>query len=222
MKIKIALSCVIIVLAFLLFKSCGDASSLSDANVLLNKKIERTVNSKGEETTKKEALKVDNKILLKELKKSKAVVKNLREKLTKNTRAGFNTTLVTENTTTTKTDSIIYRKDSIFPTYKSLIESKWISYAIIASKDSVRLEGLKIVNEITGVFNERRKFLKPNTIEFELTNHNPFTKTHSMQSFVYKPKTKRYGVSIVVGYGLSSSGLSPFAGVGVTRDIVSF
>lgn len=221
LKIKvIALSCAILFILFM-WRSCKeDNLSYLDTNILLSNNIERVKNSYREETAITQSLELDNQRLVKQLKASEAVEKNLRERIRNTTHAGFHTRLETVYKDSVIVDTFIIDTSGVY--LKASGGDKWVKWGVTVKDSLVSLDSLKIANEITGVFNEDRKLFKKDVIELELTNHNPYTTTQSLQSFIYKPKPKRVGVGLIGGYGITQTGLSPFIGVGVSYNLINF
>lgn len=219
-KIILILILVIGVLVFLNIKSCSKSLDFEAANTLLNKELDKEKDKYGRETARNQTLEIENKKQLKQLKESKAALTELKENISKNSQAGFAVKTITGYKIKTVTDTIIIDTAGN-PVYTASDSTKWISYHIIASKDQVRLEHLKIRNTYAGIFTEKKRLLKPNQIEFSFKSYNPHTTTEEMQSFIHHPKQKRIAVGIQGGYGLSSLGPTPYIGVGISYRIVN-
>lgn len=57
----------------------------------------------------------------------------------------------------------------------------------------------------------------------EITTSNPYARIVDFQNFNFKPKKKRFGVSVFAGYGLSTNfEFTPVIGAGVSYDIFRF
>jgi hypothetical protein len=56
-----------------------------------------------------------------------------------------------------------------------------------------------------------------------LSTNNPYLKTLNLSSYKFDtPKDKKYSISLFIGYGVSKTGLSPIAGLGIGRSILKF
>jgi hypothetical protein len=92
----------------------------------------------------------------------------------------------------------------IYPTYTSLISTKWILANINANKDSIHFN-YKITNEFEIKEQYKRKWLfgKSQSI-ITITNLNPNTTTQELKSIIIKPKSKQglsFGLGVVLGIG---------------------
>lgn len=118
------------------------------------------------------------------------------------------------------------------PTYKSNISLKdkdgkeWIYGESIAKRDSTSLF-LKVKNDYTlTVGLEPQGFLglgKPKPFA-QVKNLNPWSEVNELRTYqVSLPPPKRFGVGVIVGYGLGNNGqLSPIIGVGMSYNLIGF
>lgn len=61
-----------------------------------------------------------------------------------------------------------------------------------------------------------------NSYVVQYRNNNPYISTESVKSVVFKPKPRKLGLGLSVGYGATASGLTPYVGLGVNYSIVRF
>ena len=87
---------------------------------------------------------------------------------------------------------------------------------IIAKKDSTDL----ILN-IRNDFNIVSHYEKGKLV-LDVSDNNPYSITKSQRSYINLPKQKKWGLGISVGYGANKNGLSPYIGLGVNYNLLSF
>lgn len=72
------------------------------------------------------------------------------------------------------------------------------------------------VNAVSGIDKNKKPILN-------LYTDNPYLRTISIASYKTDvPKPKKYGIGVSAGYAICRSGLSPFVGVGLSYNIISF
>ncbi len=177
--------------------------------------------SEGTETAKVNVLTISNKSLIKDLKSFKGLNNKLREEISKKSVSGVYISSSTSASIVTKTDTFYSNCDTL-PVYESSYKDKWLSYIIVAGKDSINLYQLTVLNQYVGMFKEKGGFLKKKSIEFAFKSYNPYTTTEEMQAFSHFPKPKKIGLGLNVGYGLTSTGLSPYVGIGLNYNLIRF
>lgn len=87
---------------------------------------------------------------------------------------------------------------------------------IIAKKDSTDL----ILN-IRNDFNIVSHYDKGKLV-LDVSDKNPYSITKSQRSYINLPKQKKWGLGISAGYGANKNGLSPYIGLGVNYNLLSF
>ena len=87
---------------------------------------------------------------------------------------------------------------------------------IIAKKDSTDLI-LNIKND----FNIVSHYDKGKLV-LDVSDKNPYSITKSQRSYINLPKQKKWGLGISAGYGANKNGLSPYIGLGVNYNLLSF
>ena len=87
---------------------------------------------------------------------------------------------------------------------------------IIAKKDSTDL----ILN-IRNDFNIVSHYEKGKLV-LDVSDKNPYSITKSQRSYINLPKQKKWGLGISAGYGANKNGLSPYIGLGVNYNLLSF
>lgn len=87
---------------------------------------------------------------------------------------------------------------------------------IIAKKDSTDL----ILN-IRNDFNIVSHYDKGKLV-LDVSDKNPYSITKSQRSYINLPKRKKWGLGISAGYGANKNGLSPYIGLGVNYNLLSF
>lgn len=87
---------------------------------------------------------------------------------------------------------------------------------IIAKKDSTDL----ILN-IRNDFNIVSHYEKGKLV-LDVSDKNPYSITKSQRSYINLPKQKKWGLGISAGYGANKNGLSPYIGLGINYNLLSF
>ena len=134
--------------------------------------------------------------------------------------------------TTNPTEVIENVEEPQSPTYKSNISMRdkdgkeWIYGESIAKRDSTSLF-LKVKNDYTlTVGLEPQGFLGLGTPKpfAQVKNLNPWSEVDELRTYqVSLPPPKRFGVGVIVGYGLGNNGqLSPIIGVGMSYNLIRF
>ncbi len=72
-----------------------------------------------------------------------------------------------------------------------------------------------VIGKTKGFFNSEYKI--------RAVNSNPMIQTVGLDSYVFKPAKKRFGVGIQVGYGVGANfALTPYIGIGLSYDLIRF
>ena len=87
---------------------------------------------------------------------------------------------------------------------------------IIAKKDSTDLI-LNIRNDFNIV-----SYYEKGKLVLDVSDKNPYSITNSQRSYINLPKQKKWGIGVNAGYGITKSGLSPYIGLGVNYNLISF
>lgn len=87
---------------------------------------------------------------------------------------------------------------------------------IIAKKDSTDLI-LNIRNDFNIV-----SHYDNGKLVLDVSDKNPYSITKSQRSYINLPKQKKWGLGISAGYGANKNGLSPYIGLGVNYNLLSF
>lgn len=126
----------------------------------------------------------------------------------------LDTLLTTDTIYYTSSDTIT--KDSL-PTYGFSFNDSWVNVTGEVDNKKTKL-GISIENKYSVIIKKvKRKHVAV------VINDNPYSNTEEVRAYKLKmPKKKRFGVGIQGGYGISSSGLSPYVGVGLSYNIIKF
>lgn len=129
---------------------------------------------------------------------------------------GSASTTITAGDTVFSGDTI-----KVFPVYEAMWENKWEKGEVRAGKDSIYRD-IKIHNEYEFTLGEERNgWFKRKEMEIKMTNLNPNTVTTELRSYNVKQSPKRFNAIAYVGYGFSSSGISPQVGIGIGYTLLS-
>lgn len=86
-----------------------------------------------------------------------------------------------------------------------------------STQDGITINSLEIPNTLSFVIGKKKgEYL------IEAVNSNPHIKTTGLDSYTLKVPKKRLGLSVFVGYGIGSKGLTPVAGVGIGYNLFEF
>lgn len=158
-----------------------------------------------------------------EIAKLQLVVSSYKNKL----KAGSSVTNATVDTHIDKTTPNI--KDTVYVSSGIRIDTaklgintsysdKWINYAIVSSKDSIKLK-LNVTNEYSVVlgYNKRVPFA-------DVINYNPYSTVTKLRAYqVSVPRQKSWGIGFSVGAGFSADlKPRPYVGMGINYNIIKF
>ena len=229
--IKICLVTIVILL-FLLFKSCDVNKDLQTENIayeVLTDSLKTWKDQQGLSHSEKQIIETkDPKTFLelktkdKEILRLQEVVKKYKKKLGK---SGSVTYIEGETIIDTfYTKPIVLYKDQLF--YKDSIKNKWIDWRYEVSrgeKDSVDFK-LKMHYEYAVINKEKNNgWFKKSTPYAEIVNFNPYSSTLSLTTYkvVNDIKPKRFGIGPVIAYGIGSN-FTPqvFIGFGANLNLI--
>lgn len=121
-----------------------------------------------------------------------------------------------------KVDTIYIDSLTGMPVYNKIYSDKWIDYKIVAGSDSILLS-LKVRNEYQYKYQWIRKnIFHKYVLNFESKSLNPYSHTDEIISYSAKEKASRFGIGFCLGYGITNKGISPFVGIGITKNIIKF
>lgn len=87
---------------------------------------------------------------------------------------------------------------------------------IVAKKDTTDIK-INIKNDFNIVtYKERGKLV------LDVSDKNPYSVTKVQRNYINLPKQKKFGLGVNAGYGISKSGLSPYIGLGINYNLLSF
>ncbi len=103
------------------------------------------------------------------------------------------------------------------PIYESSFNLKdYIWGDIVAKKDTTDIK-INIKNDFNIVtYKEKGKLV------LDVSDKNPYSVTKAQKSYINLPKQKKFGLGINTGYGISKNGLSPYIGLGINYNLLSF
>lgn len=124
-----------------------------------------------------------------------------------------------------KYDSVVINKitldtipgDSIFvdKRYEWTIKNKWVDIKGNTFNDSTTFTS-SFHSEYTIFVNNKKGYV-------EITNHNPYVSNANMRVLMDKPKNKRFGLGISLGYGINFTGKpTPYIGIGINYNLLKF
>lgn len=214
---------VILILLFILRNANKSNTELTNVVSAVNEKMVQYRDKYGKEVTKREIIQTSrvndfvnyktNDSLLMELQQQ---VKSFKKQLKNN---GSSTIYEGETKVDKSTVTNVYYIDSNY-VYKSNFSDKWITYDIVSSKDSTKLD-LKVENKYNVVIGEERVSLFKRKPFATVTNYNPYSKIKDLRTYQVKTKNRKWGLGGNVSYGVSSD-LQPrlYLGVGLNYNLI--
>ncbi len=226
---RIVLYPLIVILAFLLFRSCERSKGLQDLQTALNDTLSQTRNKLGQQVTsisvlqserEKDFLKLQSKDST--VKALQLLVKNYKGKVQSATVASTETTDSGASKTTETVDTVrLAQKWELRPVYKTEWKERWSEGTIEAHFDSIH-RNIKIKNEFTFTHGTKRNLFKKDVLKVEMTNLNPNTVTTELRSYSVSMPKKRFSIGVGVSAGYSLTTYKPDAVVGLNASFILF
>lgn len=124
----------------------------------------------------------------------------------------------------------ITKIDTVFIPYENKIDlpvfelpfskiSKHYSLSAISTNEGVGISEVSIPNTQNVVIGKKKTGWFKSEYRIDVENSNPLIKTTDLDGFSFRPKPKRFGLGVFVGY---STDLEVVIGVGVNYNILSF
>lgn len=216
---------VIIVLLFLLFRSCnrGEASkdSVQSTNDFLADTLRYYDNKIGQEIAIKKAIEGDKKaleVLLSKQVDSTQQLKSIVDNFKKIQSAGNISQKIDIDTVFVPYTSISESKENLF--------NKSTPYYSISGKtnnDGLFIDNLTAPNILSFAIGDKKTSWFNSEYRIEAVNSNPYVKTIGLDSYTLKVPRKRLGLSLYVGYGVTSDfQMRPSAGLALTYSLFQF
>lgn len=102
----------------------------------------------------------------------------------------------------------------------------WSETGTITNKGYLESDSLTFISEpsITVGYRKRtfKTLLKKPELVVTYSDKNPYTKVKALQNVVIEDKPKRFGVGLHIGYGVTTSGLSPVISIGINYNLIKF
>lgn len=217
---------IIATLLFVIFRQCNSDTqqrkSQESSTQFLNDTIAYYQNEIGQQVAEKKAIQGDAdalEILLSKQIDSTGQLKSLVRNFRKVQAAG-------NITQATRIDTVQISYEVPVPVDFIREFSKRTDYYSItgtSNQNGVTLNDIQIPNVLSFALGDKKTGWFKNEYRFEVVNSNPFVKTIGLDGFTYKEQNKRLGISLYVGYGISSDfKLEPSAGIGLTYNLFRF
>lgn len=120
-------------------------------------------------------------------------------------------------------EKLVYTIDKDKLYFKDSLVNKWVSNKYERKGDS-SIWNLKVKDDLSMTIKEDKGIKYA-----EITNHSPYSNTKNLRMWQFNDsntrKDKKWGIGIQVGYGVSLQDplkLSPYIGVGVSKNIITF
>ena len=216
----------IVILLFLIFRQCNSvnhkANSLVSTQGFLNDTISYYTNKLGQEVAEKKAISGDKQAL--EILLSKQVDStsqlNLLVKKFRSIAAAGNITQKSRIDTVEIPYEVPVQLDFAREFSK---KSDFFSITGISNQNGVILSEIQISNILSFAIGKKKTgFLKSEYL-IEAINSNPYIQTTGLDSYTLDLPTKRLGLSLYAGYGISSElTFQSSAGIALTYTLISF
>jgi len=217
----VVLIIVIAVLSVVLFQTCEDKQAqyhkFKNTTAYLNDSVRFYKNKYGQEVATKTALQGDNEQLGLLLSKTKKELTDLTKKYKRVKTAVEVKTVFTIDTL------FVPFSDPIDFTFKRPFVEEKVHYRIkgMVTEQGITFNDINIPSTLSLVIGERKNGLfKPRTIAIDANVDNPLINIEGLESYIYKPKIKRWGVGVQFGYDVIS--LQPSLSVGINYNFIRF
>lgn len=203
-------------LVSLMFKECNNREQeISSKRLIaqLNDSLQSYRDKEGKMISKISSIEVNNMSFFKELEVKDKTIKELQKLVKKSTLAASIVKTETKVDTVFKTVKI---KDTLNLTFETDFNLKdWIWGTVAMNKDSTALR-LFTRDQYDITLSKEKDGTYVNVI-----NHNPFSTTQEIRSVYKLPKTKKWGLNISAGYGITPEGFKPYIGIGLGRTLIN-
>lgn len=212
---------IIAVLSVILFQTCEEKQmqfhQYTNKIEYLNDSVRTYKNKYGQEVKTRLALQGDNKqlgVLLgqteKELNELTKKYKRVKTAVEVKTVFNIDTLFVPFDTPTDFTFKRPFVEEKVHYRIKGMVSNKGITFNDISIPSTLSL-----------VIGERKNGLfKSRTISIDANVDNPLINIEGLESYIYKPKIKRWGVGVQFGYDVLN--LQPSLSVGVNYNFIRF
>lgn len=203
-------------LVSLMFKECTNREQEISSKKLiaqLNDSLQSYRDKEGKMISKISSIEVDNMSFFKQLEVKDKTIKELQKLVKKGTLTASIVKTETKVDTVFKTVKI---KDTLNLTFETDFNLKdWIWGTVAMNKDSTALR-LFTRDQYDITLSKEKDGTYVNVI-----NHNPFSTTQEVRSVYKLPKTKKWGLNISAGYGITPEGFKPYIGIGLGRTLIN-
>nr|DAE86557.1 MAG TPA: hypothetical protein [Caudoviricetes sp.] len=203
-------------LVSLMFRECTNREQeISSKRLIaqLNDSLQSYRDKEGKMISKISSIEVDNMSFFKQLEVKDKTIKELQKLVKKGTLTASIVKTETKVDTIFKTVKI---KDTLNLTFETDFNLKdWIWGTVAMNKDSTALR-LFTRDQYDITLSKEKDGTYVNVI-----NHNPFSTTQEVRSVYKLPKTKKWGLNISAGYGITPEGFKPYIGIGLGRTLIN-
>lgn len=204
------LALICLLLAFKAFKR--NEYTYSEQNIILKSRLDSVVTileDKDKQIFSSESVTFEDERQIKRLTDTITVIKKIREVV-----------MVQQDV---RVDTIFIKIDKSDVQNKTFVFSdEWIDINGGVDDDNIKINKISLKNEVFITLGEEKRFLKSNLLKVNVRNTNPYFFQGDLKSLTKKIKPPRYSFGISVGYGVTENGLSPYLGVGIQRNLISF
>lgn len=214
----------LVIVVFLLFRQCSISDSLkselSQIDKVKNDTIEHYETKLGEQGATRLSLQGEKASLQEFLSVSRDSTKQMERlaKKYKSIAAGVKT--ITE--TVIDSIEVPYRVDGKEFTIPFNKTDKFYSLAGRSTNNGLYLDNITIPNSQSIIIGEKKAGFFSSEFRVDVINSNPYIKTTSLDSYVYKQRNKRFVIGPSVGVGIGINGVVPQIGVHATYGIIRF
>lgn len=91
-----------------------------------------------------------------------------------------------------------------------------------SNQNGIIIENIEIPNLLSFAIGDKKTGFFKTQYKVEATNSNPYIKITGLDAYTLDVPKKRFGISLVAGYGMSKDGLTPFVGAGLSYNLIQF
>lgn len=226
---KILITIIVALIALLVIGQCSRSKLKNDVNTRdwiikeQNSSIERVKLDNGKLAFEKTRAEGDLKSLLNGYNWLEDSLKKLGIK-TKNLQSALFIAQRTKGSGTGTIDTVtISESDTVYSVGRISIEERFFQLSASFYPNNRYKYSYSIFDSLNIINTSHRKNIFSNYEHtVRVINANPKTVISGITSLTIKEHPYRLAISLTLGYGISSSGLSPFVGIGVSKPIIRF
>lgn len=117
----------------------------------------------------------------------------------------------------------ITESDTVYQVGLISIQEPFLLFKVQLYPDQQYKYSYSIFDSLSIINTSHRKNIFSNyEHNIRVVNANPKTEISGITSITIKERSYKWSISLTMGYGINSSGLSPFIGIGVSKPLIKF